>query len=95
MAQSAHFLNQSPYKNHLQNIATWAGLLSTSTIDQSVIEFFIQQQAFQRDTNTPISKFSELQTQFKNDHFLGNLQIIWWWKWLIFSRLDYLSWKDC
>ena len=29
----------------------------------------------QRDTNTLISKFSYLQTQYKNDHFLADLQM--------------------
>ena len=38
---------------------------STSRNDPSVVELFNQQQALQRDTNTIISKFSELQIQYK------------------------------
>ena len=42
--------------------------------DPSIIELFNQQQAIQRDTNTIISKFFDLQAQYKNDHFSANLQ---------------------
>ena len=72
--QNTHLVNQSPYMNHLQNTGNQAEQLSTSRTDPCVTELFKQQQALQRDTNALISKFSYLQTQYKNDHFLANLQ---------------------
>ena len=50
--------------SQLQNSATQAGHLSTGRTDLPVIELFNQQQALQRDTNTPISMFPTLQTQY-------------------------------
>ena len=54
---------QSPYMNQLQNAAHWAEQLSIRRAHPSGIELFNQQQAFQRDMNALIPRFSELQTQ--------------------------------
>ena len=61
--------------NHLQNATTQAELLSTNRTDPSVIVLFNKQQALQRDTNTLISQFPDLQTQYKNNLFLANFQM--------------------
>ena len=73
VVQRTNIENQSPYIKHLQNAATQAEQLSIRT-DSSVIELFNQQQALKGNTNALISKFYDLQTQYKNDHFLANLQ---------------------
>ena len=47
--------------------------MSTSTTDPSLTELVNQQQALKRDIYAIISMFFELQTQCRNDHFLGDL----------------------
>ena len=73
VGQSTHLVNQSPYMNHMHNVLTQTEQLSTSRTDPSAMEIFIQQQAIQRDANAIISKFSELETQYKNNHFLADV----------------------
>ena len=64
VAQSTHLENVSPYTTHLQNAANQVQQLSMRT-DPSIIELFNQQEDIQRDTNTLISKFSDLQASIK------------------------------
>ena len=63
--------------NDLQCVATWAEQLSTSRTDRSIIELFNQQQDLKRDRNVIISKFSECQTQYKNEPSLTWLTDMW------------------
>ena len=70
MAQDTNLENQSPYTANLPNAATQADQLSLRT-DPSIIGLFNEQQAIQRNKDTLISKFSDLQAQYKNDHFLA------------------------
>ena len=48
--------------------------MPTGRTDLSVIDLINQQQVLQRDTTAAITKLFELQTQFKNDHFLADIQ---------------------
>ena len=72
--QGTHLENQSLSKVHLPNVAAQAEQLSTTT-NNSITKLFNHQQAIQRDTYTLISKFSYLQVQNKNDHFLSDLHL--------------------